>query len=485
MERLEDTILKNLLYNDDFVRKSLPYLKNDYFLEHTDKILFEEINKFILKYNVSPTKESLIIELNENTKLQEDQFKDLVERLSVYDNAKNEKPETDWLLDSTEQFCQDKAIYNAVLESIAIIDGQQKTEKDKGAIPSILSDALAVCFDPNIGHDYIEDAEERYESYHQVEQRIPFDLEYFNKITNGGLPNKTLNIAIAGTGVGKSLFMCHMASSCLSQGHNVLYITLEMAEEKIAERIDANLMNITLDDLKQLPKDLYERKVASISKVTDGKLIVKEYPTAAANTNHFRNLLSELKLKRQFIPQIIFIDYLNICSSARLKQGANVNSYTFIKSIAEELRGMAVEYDVPIVSATQTTRSGFSSTDVGLEDTSESFGLPATADLMFALISTEELEGLSQMLVKQLKNRYNDPTSSKRFVIGIDRAKMKLYDLEDSAQDDLIDRMNDKKTKKGKFNAPWNEQENDEPAFDKATGGKMKNKKEFAEFNFS
>ena len=483
MERLEDTILKNLLYNDDFVRKSLPYLKNDYFLEHTDKILFEEINKFIQKYNISPTKESLVIELNENSKLQEEQFKTLVERLNGYDSSKNEQPETQWLLDSTEQFCQDKAIYNAVLESISIIDGQKQTEKDKGAIPAILSDALAVCFDPNIGHDYIEDAEERYESYHKIEQRIPFDLEYFNKITNGGLPNKTLNVAIAGTGVGKSLFMCHMASSCLSQGNNVLYITLEMAEEKIAERIDANLMNITLDDLKQLPKDLYERKVTSIKRITNGKLIVKEYPTAAANTNHFRNLLSELKLKRQFVPQIIFVDYLNICSSARLKQGANVNSYTFIKSIAEELRGMAVEYDVPIVSATQTTRSGFTNTDVGLEDTSESFGLPATADLMFAIISTEELESLGQILVKQLKNRYNDPTSTKRFVIGIDRAKMKLYDLEESAQDDLIDRMSDKKGKK-KFNPAYGDQD-DEPAFDKATGGKMKFKKEFEEFNFS
>jgi len=471
------------LYNDDFVRKSLPYLKGEYFLEHTDNILFEEIHKFIQKYNISPTKESLIIELNENAKLQEDQFKSLVERLGKYDESKNERLETDWLLDSTEQFCQDKAIYNAVLESISIIDGQKKTEKDKGAIPAILSDALAVCFDPHIGHDYIEDAEERYDSYHRIEQRIPFDLEYFNKITSGGLPNKTLNVAMAGTGVGKSLFMCHMASSCLSQGFNVLYITLEMAEEKIAERIDANLMNITLDDLKQLPKDLYDRKVASISKVTDGKLIVKEYPTAAANTNHFRNLLSELKLKRQFIPQIIFVDYLNICSSARLKQGANVNSYTFVKSIAEELRGMAVEYDVPIVSATQTTRSGFTSTDVGLEDTSESFGLPATADLMFALISTEELEGLGQIMVKQLKNRYNDLTSSKRFVIGIDRAKMKLYDLEESAQDDLVDRMAEKRSK-NKFNPQYGGQD-DEPAFDKATGGKMKFKKDFESFDYA
>jgi len=484
MERLEDTILKNLLYNDDFVRKSLPYLKNDYFLEHTDKILFEEINKFIQKYNISPTKESLVIELNENSKLQEDQFKSLIERLNVYDSNKNDKSEIQWLIDTTEQFCQDKAIYNAVLESISIIDGQKKTEKDKGAIPAILSDALAVCFDPHIGHDYLEDAEERYEFYHKTEQRIPFDLEYFNKITSGGVPNKTLNIVMAGTGVGKSLFMCHMASSCLSQGINVLYITLEMAEEKIAERIDANLMNIALDDLKKLPKNLYERKVANISKVTDGKLIVKEYPTAAANANHFRNLLGELKLKRQFVPQIIFVDYLNICSSARLKQGANVNSYVFVKSIAEELRGMAVEYGVPIMSATQTTRSGFTSTDVGLEDTSESFGLPATADLMFALISTEELEGLNQILVKQLKNRYNDPTSMKRFVIGVDRSKMKLYDLEESAQDDLVDRMSEKKAKKGNFN-PSNSGQNDEPLFDKSTGGKMKFKKEFAEFNYT
>lgn len=486
MERLENTILKNLLYNDEFVRKSLPYLKSEYFLEQTDKILFEEINDYIQKHNHSPLEENLEINLSENPKLNEEQLKSVIERLHQYKGTVIDKNSQEWLLEKTEEFCQDKAIYNAVLESISIIDGQKKTNKTKGAIPSILSDALAVCFDPHIGHDYIEDSDKRYESYHRVEERIKFDLEYFNTITSGGLPNKTLNIAMAGTGVGKSLFMCHVASSCLSQGYNVLYITLEMAEEKIAERIDANLMNITLDDLKKLPKDLYDRKVSQISKVTDGKLIVKEYPTASANTNHFRNLLNELKLKRQFIPQIIFVDYLNICSSSRLRQGANVNSYTFIKSIAEELRGMAVEYNVPIVSATQTTRSGFTSTDVGLEDTSESFGLPATADLMFALISTEELEQLNQIMVKQLKNRYNDPTSSKRFVIGIDRAKMKLYDLEESAQDDLIDRMTEKKTKKGGFKAPWNKQESDdEPAFDKATHGKMKNKKDFSEFNYA
>ena len=482
MERLEDTILKSLLYNDDFVRRALPYLKTDYFTEHLDKTVFEYVSDFIQKYNVSPTKEALVIELNESTKLNEDQFKQIVSRLNLYEENKHDRPDTEWIVDSTENFCQDKAIYNAVLESIGIIDGQKETSKDKGAIPAILSDALAVCFDPNIGHDYIEDSDDRYDSYHKVEQRIPFDLEYFNKITSGGLPNKTLNVAMAGTGVGKSLFMCHQAASCLSQGFNVLYITLEMAEEKIAERIDANLMNVTLDDLKQLPKDMYQRKIEKIRKVTNGKLIVKEYPTAAANTNHFRNLLSELKLKRQFVPQIIFIDYLNICSSARLKQGANVNSYTFIKSIAEELRGLAVECNLPIVSATQTTRSGYTNTDVGLEDTSESFGLPATADMMFALISSEELEELNQILVKQLKNRYNDPTSSKRFVIGIDRAKMKLYDLEESAQADLIERTNKRKDNK----LPWNKkEEEDVPAFDKATDNRMTRKKDFSEFSFT
>ena len=467
MERLEDTILRNLLYNDDFVRKSLPYLKNDYFLEHTDKILFEEINKFIQKYNVSPTKESLVIELNENSKLQEEQFKGLIERLNDYETNKNEQSEIEWLIDTTEQFCQDKAIYNAVLESISIIDGQKKTEKDKGAIPAILSDALAVCFDPHIGHDYIEDAEARYESYHQIEQRIPFDLEYFNKITNGGLPNKTLNIAIAGTGVGKSLFMCHVASSCLSQNQNVLYITLEMAEEKIAERIDANMLDVAVDDLHALPKDLYDRKINNLRTTTKGKLIVKEYPTASANVNHFRSLLNELNLKRSFVPDIIFVDYINICSSSRIRTGANVNSYTYIKSIAEELRGLAVEHKIPVVSATQTTRSGYSNTDVGLEDTSESFGLPATADLMFAIISTEQMEELGQIMVKQLKNRYNDPTVNKKFVVGIDRAKMRLYDVDQSAQDELVD----------------NGQEDDTPSFDVATGGKFK-KRDFTGFDY-
>ena len=479
MDKIETVILRNLIYTEEYLRKVAPFIKAEYFEDTHQKIVFEEILSFVQEYNEPATKEVLCIEIEKRTDINDTSFNEITKLISYLEDV---PCEYNWLVDTTEKWCRDRAIYLALMESIALADGKDE-KKDRDAIPGILSDALGVSFDTHIGHDYLLDYEARYESYHQIEQRIPFDLEYFNKITNGGLPNKTLNIAIAGTGVGKSLFMCHMASSCLSQGQNVLYITLEMAEEKIAERIDANLMNITLDDLKQLPKDLYDRKVASISKVTDGKLIVKEYPTAAANTNHFRNLLSELKLKRQFVPQIIFVDYLNICSSARLKQGANVNSYTFIKSIAEELRGMAVEYDVPIVSATQTTRSGFTSTDVGLEDTSESFGLPATADLMFALISTEELEGLGQMLVKQLKNRYNDPTSSKRFVIGIDRAKMKLYDLEESAQDDLIDRMAENKTKKGKFNAPW--KEDDEPSFDKATGGKMKFKKEFEEFNFS
>ena len=378
----------------------------------------------------------------------------------------DEYTELGWLLDTTEKFCQDKAVYNAVVESIGILDNPNG-KKDKGVIPEILSDALSVSFDPHVGHDYIDDADDRYDFYHRVEERIPFDLEYFNKITNGGLPQKTLNICLAGTGVGKSLFMCHVAASCLAQNQNVLYITLEMAEEKIAERIDANLLDISVDDLHQLPKDIYDRKINNLSKTTKGKLIVKEYPTASANVNHFRALLNELNLKRSFVPDIIFVDYLNICTSSRIRQGANVNSYTYIKSIAEELRGLAVENKIPIVSATQTTRSGYSNTDVGLEDTSESFGLPATADLMFAIISTEQMEALGQVMVKQLKNRYNDPTVNKKFVIGIDRAKMKLYDVDQSAQDELVD----------------NGQEDDTPAFDIATNGKFK-KRDFTEFDY-
>jgi len=358
--------------------------------------------------------------------------------LAEIEKLKGEESKIQWLVDKTEKFCQEKAIYNAVLGSISILDGKDKNH-DKGQIPKILSDALSVSFDNSVGHDYLENSEERYEFYHRKEERIPFDLEFFNRITKGGLPAKTLNIALAGTGVGKSLFMCHVAAGCMSQGKNVLYITLEMAEEKIAERIDANLLNVTIDDLMELPKDMYEKKVERIRRMTTGKLIIKEYPTASASTTHFRTLLNELNLKKSFVPDIIFVDYLNICCSSRIKPGSNINSYTYVKSIAEELRGLAVEYGVPIVSATQTTRSGFTSSDPGLEDTSESFGLPATADLMFALITSEELEELNQIMVKQLKNRYADPTHYKRFTVGIDRAKMKLYDVEQSAQQGIAD----------------------------------------------
>ena len=371
-----------------------------------------------------------------------------------------------WLLDSTEKFCQDKAIYNAVVESIGILDNQ-KSSQDKGLIPEILSDALSVSFDPHVGHDYLDDSDDRFEFYHRVEEKIPFDLEYFNKITKGGLPQKSLNICLAGTGVGKSLFMCHVASACLSQNQNVLYITLEMAEEKIAERIDANMLDIAVDDLHALSKDMYDRKIENLRKTTKGKLIVKEYPTASANVNHFRALLNELNLKRSFVPDIIFVDYLNICTSSRIRPGANVNSYTYIKSIAEELRGLAVENKIPIVSATQTTRSGYSNTDVGLEDTSESFGLPATADLMFAIISTEQMEELGQIMVKQLKNRYNDPTVNRKFIVGIDRAKMRLFDVDQAAQDELVD----------------SGQEDDTPSFDVATNGKFR-KRDFSEFDY-
>ena len=428
-----------------------------------------------------PTREALIIEIGNNSSLSEDQFKDISDKVDTYFSTR-EDTEVDWLLETSEKFCQDRAIYNAVLESISIIDNEKDSGKDKGVIPQILSDALAVCFDPNIGHDYIEDSDERFESYHTVEEKLPWDLDYFNKITKGGLSKKTLNVALAGTGVGKSLFMCHHAASCLSQGFNVLYITLEMAEEKIAERIDANLMNITIDDLHEISKDLFEKKIKRVKANTKGKLIVKEYPPASANVNHFRNLLNELKLKRKFVPDIIFVDYLNIMSSSRLKYGNTVNSYNYIKSIAEEVRGLAVENNLPIVSATQTTRSGYTNTDLGLEDTSESFGLPATADFMFALISTEELEELDQILVKQLKNRYSDPGTNKRFVIGIDRAKMKLYDLEETAQADLVERTKNKKKK----SMPWNKkEEEDVPAFDKATDNRMTRKKDFSEFSFT
>ena len=453
--RLETTILQNLVYNEEYTRKVLPFLSVDYFQEREDKILYEKINEYINQYNTLPTQEALAIELDKSS-IKDEEFQNSLECIS------NETDETNisWLLDSTEKFCQDKAIYNAVVESISILDEGGRNTRDKGSIPDILSDALSVSFDPHVGHDYFLDSDERYKFYHRVEEKIPWDLEYFNRITKGGLSNKTLNIALAGTGVGKSLFMCHAAASCLSQNCNVLYITLEMAEEKIAERIDANLLNISIDDLQKLPKDLYDNKINKLKQTIKGKLIVKEYPTAAANVNHFRALLNELNLKRSFVPNIILVDYINICTSSRIKPGANVNSYTYIKSIAEELRGLAVENAIPILSATQTTRSGFTNTDIGLEDTSESFGLPATADFMFAIISTEQMEELNQIMIKQLKNRYSDPTSNRKFVIGIDRSKMKLYDVEQSAQNELVDTGQD-----------------DEPAFDKATGGKYNNLK--------
>jgi len=463
--KIETTILKNLLQNEDYTRKVLPFLEEDYFTDNNEKIIYNHINEFVSNYSSLPSKEAIVIELSDD-KINDEDYKTSINLLNEISKESDEYTELGWLLDTTEKFCQDKAIYNAVVESIGILDNPN-AKRDKGAIPEILSDALSVSFDPHVGHDYIDDADDRYDFYHRVEERIPFDLEYFNKITNGGLPQKTLNICLAGTGVGKSLFMCHVAASCLAQNQNVLYITLEMAEEKIAERIDANLLDISVDDLHQLPKDIYDRKINNLSKTTKGKLIVKEYPTASANVNHFRALLNELNLKRSFVPDIIFVDYLNICTSSRIRQGANVNSYTYIKSIAEELRGLAVENKIPIVSATQTTRSGYSNTDVGLEDTSESFGLPATADLMFAIISTEQMETLGQVMVKQLKNRYNDPTVNKKFVIGIDRAKMKLYDVEQSAQDELVD----------------NGQEDDTPAFDIATNGKFK-KRDFTEFDY-
>ena len=435
---LEQTILKNLIYNEEYLRKVLPFLKSEYFTNRIEKLIYNEIATFATNYNTSPTTESLGITIREKNNISADEVQKCESYIKEIEATKETQTKMEWLIDKSESFCQEKAIYNAVLGSISILDGKDKTH-EKGAIPKILSDALAVSFDSSIGHDYLDDSDSRFEFYHRVEQRIPFDLDYFNKITKGGLPKKTLNIALAGTGVGKSLFMCHVAAGCMTQGKNVLYITLEMAEEKIAERIDANLLNVTVDELSELPKDLYDKKVNKVKQMTTGKLIIKEYPTASASSIHFRTLLNELHLKRNFVPDIIFIDYLNICCSARIKAGANVNSYTYIKAIAEELRGLAVEFSVPIVSATQTTRSGFTSSDPGLEDTSESFGLPATADLMFALISSEELESLGQIMVKQLKNRYSDPTLYKRFVLGIDRSKMRLYDVEQQAQNGIVD----------------------------------------------
>ena len=428
---LEQTILRNLLTDEGYMRKVLPFIKPDYF-EGIYRILFREAGKFVAKYNKLPNAESFKIELDQSDKLSDEQYNlamDIVPQLFTGD-----KVDDKWLVDTTEKWCQDRAIYLAIMESISIIDGKHE-QLTKGALPDLLSNALGVGFDLKVGHDYIENAEDRYEFYHTEEDRLPFDLEYFNKITKGGVPRKTLNIALAGTGVGKSLFMCHVASSALVQGFNVLYITMEMAEERIAERIDANLLDVPIDQLDKISKDRFTLMVNNIAKKTTGKLIIKEYPTGSAHAGHFRALLNELKLKRQFEPDLIFIDYLNICASSRMKgMGGAINSYSYIKAIAEELRGLAVEFDLPIFSATQTTRSGYSNSDIGLEDTSESFGLPATADLMFALISTEELDQQGQFMVKQLKNRYNDPTQHKRFVIGVDRSKMRLFDVEEAEQ---------------------------------------------------
>ena len=463
--RIETKILSNLVYDEQYCRKVIPFIRTDYFSERKEAILSKIIVEFFTKYNKPLTKEILSIEVGNRTDIND---KELAEINSYVDTMTHEEVNESWMLEQTEKFCKDKAVYNAILHSIRIIDGGDKVNT-KDSIPSILSDALAISFDNHVGHDYIEDSDARYDYYHRVEEKVPFDLDMFNKITKGGLSKKTLNIVLAGTGVGKSLFMCHVAAGVLTQGKNVLYITMEMAEERIAERIDANLLNLTMDELKVIDKDIFDNRIKKISSKTQGKLIVKEYPTAGAHAGHFRALLEELKLKREFLPDIIFIDYLNICASQRMKQGGSINSYTYIKSIAEELRGLAVEYNVPIVSATQTTRSGFTNSDPGLEDTSESFGLPATADLMFALVSNEELEQLNQIIVKQLKNRYNDPSYYKRFVIGVDRAKMKLYDVEASAQIGLSDA---------------GQVQDDVPMFDKSEFGKRQKAEAFSGFKF-
>ena len=433
--RIEQVILENLIKDDDYVRKVIPFLKPDYFMTFEDKAVFKVIYDFVEKYNNPPSKQAILLAINDDKTLNEDSHAKCME---VINTLNGDEVDKNWLVDETEKFCKDKALYLGVMESIQIIDGKKK-DVSTDALPSILSEALSVGFDTNVGHDFIEDADKRYDFYHRLEEKVSFDLDMFNKITEGGLSNKTLNIALAGTGVGKSLFMCHMASACIAKGQNVLYITLEMSEERIAERVDANLMNIPIMDLKDLSKPMFEDRVKKINDKIEGRLIVKEYPTASAHAGHFKALINELKLKRSFFPDIIFIDYLNICTSSRFRPGSSANSYTVIKSIAEELRGLAVEQDVPIFSATQTTRGGYNSSDVDLTDTSESFGLPATADLMFAIISTEELEQLGQFMIKQLKNRYADPTRNKRFMIGVDRAKMKLYDLDASAQQNLTD----------------------------------------------
>jgi|TARA_B100000242_G_scaffold165234_1_gene118046 replicative DNA helicase len=436
MPGIEEIVISNLITNPDYMRKVLPFVKEEYFDDLSQKVVFKEVSTFIETYDNLPEPNAIALEVEKRKDLTEDAVNKVLEILSGLDKTEYNE---DWLLDTTEKWCKERAIYNALMESVQIADGQDKA-RNQDAIPTIMSEALSVCFDDHVGHDYIEDSESRYDFYHRKEEKIPFDLEFFNKITKGGLPNKTLNIALAGTGVGKSLFMCHMASAVLLQGRNVLYITLEMAEEKIAERIDANLLDVPIQQLSDplFSKGKYQSKIEKLQDKTQGRLVIKEYPTASAHVNHFKSLLNELSLKRGFHPEIIFVDYLNICASSRYKNNI-VNSYTYVKAIAEELRGLAGEFNVPIVSATQTTRSGYGSSDVELTDTSESFGLPATADLMFALIATEDLEAMNQIMVKQLKNRYNDPTVNKRFVLGIDRAKMRLYDCEQSAQDNILD----------------------------------------------
>lgn len=463
--RIEKTILSNLIYNEDYIRKVIPFIKKGYFEDRNEKILFEIIAEFFNKFNKPITKEILSIEASNRKDLSDVEHKEIQTTIG---SLEKESTNEEWLLENSESFCKKKAVYNAILDSIAIMDGRDKVHGED-AIPHLLSDALGVCFDNHVGHDYLEDGDERFAFYRRVEEKVSFDLDMFNKITKGGLSKKTLNVALAGTGVGKSLFMCHVAATTLIQGKNVLYITMEMAEERIAERIDANLLNLSMDELKVVDKSIFINRLEKLRTKTQGKLIVKEYPTAGAHAGHFRALIEELKLKRDFVPEMIIIDYLNICSSQRLKQGANVNSYTYIKSIAEELRGLAVEYNVPILSATQTTRSGYSNTDVDLTDTSESFGLPATVDFMFALISTEELEQLNQIMVKQLKNRYADPSYYKRFVIGIDRAKMKLYDVEVSAQKNIADSGQEK---------------DDGPMFDKSLSGSRIKSENFDGFKF-
>jgi len=451
---IENAIFSNLIYNEEYARKALPFIRDSFFQGKLERILFNVITGYVNRYNNLPSKTALRLEVDSVTGINDDEAKQLQDKI---EKLEADNSDIQWLIDNTEKFCQEKAIYNAIMESIQILNGI--SDQGKGAIPNLLSTALSVSFDTHIGHDFLDDYNSRYEFYHLKEKRVPFDLDYFNTITKGGLPLKTLNIALAGTGVGKSLFMCHCAAANLLNGNNVLYITMEMAEEKIAERIDANLLNEPLDMLAMLPKEAYDKKIERVKSKTTGKLIIKEYPTAAAGAAHFRHLLNELKLKKNFVPDIIYIDYLNICTSSRLKYGSTVNSYTYIKSIAEEIRGLAVEFNVPIVSATQTTRSGYTNTDLGLEDTSESFGLPATADFMFALISTEEMEDLGQIMVKQLKNRYNDPSMHRKFVVGIDRAKMKLYNVEQGAQDGIID---------------------DGPIFDKSSSGeRIKSERKF------